>query len=132
MGKHDRISYIENYFSVLLTAAEVSDNIFVGTLPLVTDSGWEDMAYIEVQKMTDYDAYSDGSVLIYLYAKPTGSGSTLRKNVTRLNQMERALDTAVEEARDDDYIIVEQWRDSGFDDDRNFHYNVISVSVTVR
>lgn len=130
MQKKKRIAYIENFFSKLLTAADVSDNIFVGTLPLTTDSEWEDMVCVEVQKMTDYDAYSVGSVLIYLYARPTGTPT--RKNVSRLNNMENALSAAIEGSNDGYYIIEEQWRACDYDDGRNFHYNVISVSVTVR
>ena len=130
MQKKKRIAYIENFFSILLTTAEVSDNVFVGTLPLTTDSEWDNMACVEVQKMTDYNAYSTGSVLIYLYARPTGTPT--RKNVTQLNIMERKLSAAIEGSNDGFYIIQEQWRDNGYDDDRNFHYNVISVSVTVR
>ena len=130
MQKKKRIAYIENFFSVLLTTAEVSDNVFVGTLPLTTDSEWGDMVCVEVQKMTDYNAYSTGSVLIYLYARPTGTPT--RKNVSLLNIMERKLSAAIESSNDGFYIIQEQWRDNGYDDDRNFHYNVISVSVTVR
>ena len=130
MQKKKRIAYIENFFSILLTNAGISDNVFVGTLPPTTDSEWDDMVCVEVQKMVDYNAYSTGSVLIYLYARPTGTPA--RKNVSLLNDMEKALSAAIEGSADAYYIIEEQWRDNGYDDDRNFHYNVISVSVTVR
>lgn len=130
MQKKKRIAYIENFFSKLLTAAGVSDNVFVGTLPPTTDSEWEDMVCVEVQRMTDYTAYSTGSVLVYLYARPTGTPS--RKNVTRLNEMERALSTIIEDTHDGYYSCYEQWRDSDYDDDRIFHYNVISLHLIVR
>lgn len=130
MQKKKRVSYIENFLSVLLTTAEVSDNVFVGTLPPTTDSEWEDMVCIEVQKITDYTAYSTGSVLIYLYARPTGTPS--RKNVTLLNTMERKLSEAVESNKGGYYSFYEQWRAVDYDDDRNFHYNVISLHFTVR
>lgn len=128
--KESRVSYIEDYFSRLLTAAELSDNIFAGTLPLTTDSEWEDMVLIEVNKMTDYEAYTQGSVSIYLYARPTGTPAV--KNVNLLNKMEKKLDAAIADAVDDNYIISEQWRDSDYDDDRNFHYDVVNVSVMTR
>lgn len=130
MQKRKRIAHIENFFSKLLTAAGVSDNIFVGTLPLTTDSEWNDMVCVEVQKMTDYDAYSTGSALIYLYARPTGTPT--RKNVSLLNNMENKLSAAIEDSLNGYYVIEEQWRACDYDDDRNFHYNVISVNVTVR
>lgn len=130
MHKKKRIAYIENFLSKLLTSAGISDNIFVGTLPTTTDSEWEDMVCVEVQRMTDRAAYSEGSVLVYLYARPTGTPS--RKNVARLNEMERALSEAIEGTRDGYYSCYEQWRDSDYDNDRMFHYNVISLHMNVR
>ena len=49
-----------------------------------------------------------------------------------LDSMEEALDKAVKEAQDNNYVIDENWRDSGYDNDRNFHYNIVNVSVLVR
>ena len=130
MQKKKRIAYIENFFSILLTNAGISDNVFVGTLPPTTDSEWDDMVCVEVQKMVDYNAYSTGSVLIYLYARPTGTPA--RKNVSLLNDMEKALSAAIEGSADKYYSFYEQWRDNGYDDDRNFHYNVISLHFVAR
>ena len=130
MKTERRVSYIENFFSKLLTASGASDNIFVGTLPLTTDGDWDDMIYVELQKMSDRTAFLQGSALIYLYARPTGTPT--RKNVTLLNKMEKKVYQAIEDARDDVYAVHTEWSDNGYDDDRNFHFNVISVSVTVR
>lgn len=130
MIKQKRISYIENYLSVLLTGASVSDNIFVGSLPSTTDSDWTDLVLIDVQKMQDYDAYSTGSVLIYLYARPTGTPT--RKNVTLLNKMENKLYAAIEGALDSHYIAQVQWAQSDRDSTLEWDFNVVSVSLTVR
>lgn len=130
MITHKRVSYIENFFSVLLTSAGVSDNIFVGSLPEATDSEWTDLVLIEVQKMTEYNAYSRGTVLIYLYARPTGSPT--RKNVTLLNKMEKKLYAAIEDNVDTYYSCNIQWAATDRDTTLEWDYNVVSVQVNVR
>lgn len=131
MKTERRVSYIENFLSKLLTAAfGSSECVFVGTLPPTTDSDWEYMVYADVQKMTDMTAYTTGSVLIYLYARP--SGTPARKNVTLLNKMEKKVYAAIEDSDDEDYAIKVQWTNTDYDDDRNFHYNVISIKVIAR
>lgn len=131
-NKARRISRIENFFSMLLTGKGISDHIFVGDsgLPPTTREEWQSFVLVDVNQQTDYGAYSTGSASIFLYARPKGSGPT--KNVALLDRMEDALDKAIEESHDKDYSIEENWRNAGYDSDRNFHYDVVNVSVTVR
>lgn len=130
MKTERRVSYIENFLSKLLTASGASDNVYVGTLPLTTDGEWDSMIHCELQRMSDKTAYTDGSALIYLYARPTGTPT--RKNVSLLNKMEKKVFAALEAANDEAYAINVQWMDTGYDDDRNFHYDVISIKVIAR
>lgn len=130
MSKYKRISRIENFFSMLLTGKGISDNIYVGELPPTTKDTWQNMVLVDVNKQTDLDAYSTGSATVYLYARPTGSGPT--KNVKLLDSMEDKLNEAIDNGSDANYSVDVNWRDSGYDDDRNFHYNAINVNVIVR
>ncbi len=125
-----RLSHIENFFSMALTKAGISDNIFVGELPPTTSKDWEDFVNVDVGQQTDYIAFSSGYVNIYLYARP--KGTPLRKNVKRLDKMEEALDKMIRASNDKDFIISELYRDSGYDSNRQFHYNLIAVSVVAR
>lgn len=125
-----RLSHIENFFSMALTKAKISDNIFVGELPPTTGKEWEDFVNVDVGQQTDYNAFSSGYVNIYLYARP--KGTPLRKNVKRLDKMEAILDKMINDSCDKDFIISELYRDSGYDSNRQFHYNMISVSVVAR
>lgn len=46
--------------------------------------------------------------------------------------MEGILDKIIDESRDANYTISVLYRDSGYDSNRQFHFQIISVSVIVR
>lgn len=125
-----RLSRIENFFSMLLSNKGLSDNIFIGELPPTTNKEWEDFVNVDIGRQRDYDGYSLGYANIYLYARP--KGALRRKNVKTLDKMEGVLDMIIDEANSEDYVIQELYRDSGYDTNRQFHFDVISVSVTVK
>lgn len=128
--KQRRLSRIENFFSILLTNKGISKNIFIGELPPTTDKDWDDFVNVDVGQQRDKGAYSSGYVNIYLYARP--KGTPLRKNVKLLDKMEGALDNIINGSNDKDYTIHELYRDSGYDSNRQFHFQMISVSVITR
>lgn len=125
-----RLSRIENFFSMLLSNKGLSDNIFIGELPPTTNKEWEDFVNVDIGQQRDYGGYSLGYANIYLYARP--KGALRRKNVKNLDKMEGVLDMIIDEANSKDYVIQELYRDSGYDTNRQFHFDMISVSVTVK
>lgn len=125
-----RLSRIENFFSILLSNKGLSDNIFIGELPPTTNKDWEDFVNVDIGQQRDYGGYSLGYANIYLYARP--KGALRRKNVKTLDKMEGVLDMIIDEANSKDYVIQELYRDSGYDTNRQFHFDMISVSVTVK
>ena len=125
-----RLSRIENFFSMLLSNKGLSDNIFIGELPPTTNKDWEDFVNVDIGQQRDYGGYSLGYANIYLYARP--KGALRRKNVKTLDKMESILDMIIDEANSEDYVIQELYRDSGYDTNRQFHFDMISVSVTVK
>lgn len=125
-----RLSRIENFFSMLLTGKGISKNIFVGELPPTTSKSWNDFVNVDVGQQRDHGAYSSGYANIYLYARPTGT--PLRKNVSLLDKMEDALDKVLDDIKDENYTVQVLYRDSGYDSNRQFHFQMISVSVIVR
>lgn len=125
-----RLSRIENFFSMLLTKGKISDNIFVGELPPTTSKNWDDFVNVDVGQQRDYGGYSSGYANIYLYARP--KGTPLRKNVKLLDKMERILDDVIKHSNNKDYTIQVLYRDSGYDSNRQFHFQMISVSVIAR
>lgn len=125
-----RLSRIENFFSMLLSNKGLSDNIFIGELPPTTNKDWEDFVNVDIGQQRDYGGYSLGYANIYLYARP--KGALRRKNAKTLDKMEGVLDMIIDEANSEDYVIQELYRDSGYDTNRQFHFDMISVSVTVK
>ena len=125
-----RLSRIENFFSMLLSNKGLSDNIFIGELPPTTNKDWEDFVNVDIGQQRDYGGYSLGYANIYVYARP--KGALRRKNVKTLDKMEGVLDMIIDEANSKDYVIQELYRDNGYDTNRQFHFDMISVSVTVK
>lgn len=125
-----RLSRIENFFSMLLTKGKISNNIFVGELPPTTSKNWDDFVNVDVGQQRDYGGYSSGYANIYLYARP--KGTPLRKNVKLLDKMEGILDDVIKQSNNKDYTIQVLYRDSGYDSNRQFHFQMISVSVIAR
>lgn len=128
--KHKRVSRIENYLSMLLTKAGISENLFIGNMPATMSSGWSDMVLIDVLQSKDYDAYAEGTANIFLYAKALDSLS--RKPMRKLDAMEQALQDALDSANDKHYVVSVNWRDSDYDENRNYYYNVVNINVTAR
>lgn len=125
-----RLSRIENFFSMLLTKGKISDNIFVGELPPTTSKDWDDLVNVDVGQQREHGGYSSGYANIYLYARP--KGTPLRKNVKLLDKMEGILDDVIKHSNNKDYTIQVLYRDSGYDSNRQFHFQMISVSVIAR
>ena len=125
-----RLSRIENFFYMLLADKGLSKNIFVGELPPTTYKEWDDFVNVDVGQQRDHGGYSSGYANIYLYARP--KGYPLRKNVKLLDKMEGIIDKIIDESRDANYTISTLYRDSGYDSNRQFHFQMISVSVIVR
>ena len=125
-----RLSRIENFFSMLLTKGKISDNIFVGELPPTTSKNWDDFVNVDVGQQRDYGGYSSGYANIYLYARP--KGTPLRKNVKLLDKMEGILDDVIKHSNNKDYTIQVLYRDGGYDSNRQFHFQMISVLVIAR
>jgi hypothetical protein len=125
-----RLSRIENFFSMLLTKGKISNNIFVGELPPTTSKNWDDFVNVDVGQQREHGGYSSGYANIYLYARP--KGTPLRKNVKLLDKMEGILDDVIKQSNNKDYTIQVLYRDSGYDSNRQFHFQMISVSVIAR
>lgn len=124
-----RVSRVENFLNMLLTKYKVSGHIFVSNLPVTIRSEWEDMVLIDVGKGNDFNAYNSFSVNVYLYAKP--QGDLQKKNVKVIDAMEETFGKAVSECNDKHYHPVINWRDSDYDTTRNFHFNVVNLTITV-
>ena len=123
-------SKVENFFSMMLTKAKISDNLFIGNMPATVESDWKDLVLVDVLSINDYGAYAKGSANVFLYAKSIDSHGT--KPVATLYKMELALDKVIKSCNDRHYSIDVNFRDADYDQNRNYYYNVINIDITVR
>ena len=125
------ISSIETYLNSILDNV-VSENTFFTTIPnasIVKASDWQDMVMITIPEgIADFEAYGAGSVFVYLYARPFESG---KKNVAKMAQLETKLNEAVENASDSKYFLSKRDAHSTYDEDIDWHCNVIELNITI-
>lgn len=129
--KYGHISQIENYLSMLLTSGGVSSHIFVGSLPAALDKDIDEMVLIDVYKSSDHDSHSDAYANVFLYARPTGL--MLRKSVKQLNKMENALTSIIENPTPNKHYIPQIiYRDSGYESNHGFHYDITNIRIIIK
>lgn len=125
------ISKIETFLNGILDNV-VSKNTFFTATPdasVVKASDWSDMVLIDIPNgVRDFDAYGQGTILVYLYARPMESG---KKNVASLSKMETRLNEVVKANTDKTYTLSRRLTFTGYDTDIDWHYNVIELIVKV-
>lgn len=132
MNKNNlNISKIETYLNSILDNV-VSNNTFFTALPnasVVKSSDWQDMVMIAIPEgIRDFEAYGSGSVFIYLYARPLESG---KKNVAKMSQLEQILNEVIAEANDKNYQISRNDVHTTYDEDIDWHCNVVELILKV-
>lgn len=125
------ISQIETYLNSILDGV-VSDNTFFTTYPnvsIVKSSDWQDMVLVDIPNgVRDMDAMGNGTIFVGLYARPLESG---RKNVARMSQLEMKLNEVLQNANDSRYMLKREDVFSTYDDDIDWHCNVVELTLLV-
>lgn len=124
------ISKVETYLNSILDNV-VSSNTFFGYLPEkeLIDPSWTDMVYVEIPNgIEDYDAYGQGTILVWLYARPLSSG---RKNVAQMSQLERRLNEVISNVVSPYYTIARRSTYTDYDTEIKWHCNAVELIITV-
>lgn len=125
------ISKIETYLNSILDGI-VSNNTFFTTIPdkaTVNASNWQDMVLITMPEgISDFEAYGQGHIFVILYARPLESG---KKNVHRMSTLEVKLNEVIASAKDKHYSIIRSDVFADYDDDINWHCNVVELILKV-
>lgn len=122
------ISKIETYLYSIMDGV-VSQNTYAGTLPDTIQSSWNDMCLIDCgSKLQDMNAYGQGVVLIWLYAKPRADGA---KNTATMSQLEQRLNDVIKKASNDIYQINRRDTYSDYDTNRKWHCNIVELNITI-
>lgn len=129
--KNLNISKIETYLNSIFDGA-VSNNTFFTTYPnvsVVKASDWKDMVLVDIPSgIRDMDAMGMGTIFIGLYARPLESG---KKNVAKMSELEDKLNEALENAQDSRYMLKRNDVHSTYDDDIDWHCNVVELTILV-
>lgn len=125
------ISKIETYLNSILDNV-VSKNTYFGYIPdpsIVKASAWDDMCMVEIPNgVRDFDAYGQGTVLVWLYARPFESG---KKNVAKMSELEINLNNAISSANEQGFQITRRLTYTSFDTNIKWHCNAVELILTI-
>lgn len=122
------ISKIETYLYSVMSGV-VSDNTYAGTLPDTMQSEWNDMCLIDCgNRISDFDAYGQGTILVWLYARPRSDGS---KNVATMSQLEENLNFVIQNASNSNYAISRGNTYTDYDTVRQWHCNIVTLNILI-
>lgn len=132
MNKNNlNISKIETYLNEILDGV-VSNNTFFTTYPnvsVVKSSDWQDMVLVDIPSgISDMDAMGKGIIFIGLYARPLESG---KKNVKKMSELEVKLNEALANASNSQYMLLRSDVHATYDDDIDWHCNVVELTITI-
>lgn len=122
------VSKIETYLYSIIDNI-VSNNTYVGTLPDTIGGDWADMCLIDASTaIRDMDAYGQGVILVWLYARPLANGA---KNVAKMSELESKLYEVIESANDSAYHINRRATYSDYDSERKWHCNIVELNLKI-
>lgn len=124
------ISKVETYLNGVLDNT-ISNNTYFGSLPEASaiPAEWNDMCFVEIPNgIRDMEAYGQGTVLVWLYARPMSSG---RKNVAVMSQLEQRLNDVIANNTDRTYQISRRLTYTSYDTDIKWHCNVVELILKI-
>ena len=129
MNDNLNISSIETYLDKIIKG-KVSKTVYAGTLPNAISDDTKDLVLIDCgNAVKDLSAYGKGTINVYLYAHPTANG---RKNVAQLSKMEKAMNTVLDGANDDRYVLTQLYKATDYDSAINWHFIIVALNIIIR
>lgn len=124
------ISSIETYLNSIFDNT-ISDNTIFGYMieKATIPDDWKDMVLIEIPNgVADMDAYGQGTILVWLYARPLLSG---KKNVAIMTTLERKLNEVIKSSSNATYQISRRLTYTSYDTDIDWHCNVVELNILI-
>lgn len=124
------ISSIETYLNSIFDNTISNNTIFGYMIEKATiPDDWNDMVLIEVPNgVADMDAYGQGTILVWLYARPLLSG---KKNVATMSTLEKKLNEVIKSSRNSTYQISRRLTYTYYDTDIDWHCNVVELNILI-
>lgn len=124
------ISSIETYLNSIFDNT-ISDNTIFGYMieKATIPDDWNEMVMIEVPNgVADMDAYGQGTILVWLYARPLLSG---KKNVATMSTLEKNLNEVVASSSNGIYQLSRRMTYTSYDTDIDWHCNVVELNILI-
>ena len=124
------LSSIETYLNSIFDN-NISDNTIFGYMieKATIPDDWNDMVLIEVPNgVADMDAYGQGTILVWLYARPLLSG---KKNVAIMSTLEKNLNEVIKSSSNSTYQISRRLTYTSYDTDIDWHCNVVELNILI-
>lgn len=124
------ISSIETYLNNIFDNT-ISNNTIFGYMleKAAIPDEWSDMVMIEIPNgIEDLDAYGNGTILVWLYARPLMSG---KKNVSVMSQLEKKLNEVLKNQGNDTYQLTRRLTYTSYDTDIDWHCNVVELTILI-
>jgi hypothetical protein len=124
------ISKVETYLNEIFDNV-ISKNTFFSSMPEkeTIDASWTDMVHVEIPNgIEDREAYGQGTILVWLYARPLSSG---RKNVKKMSELETKLNEVIKNASHPIYSISRRLTFTDYNTSINWHCNAVEVILKV-
>jgi hypothetical protein len=124
------ISSVETYLNSIFDNT-ISNNTIFGYMleKAAIPNEWSDMVMIEIPNgIEDLDAYGNGTILVWLYARPLMSG---KKNVSVMAQLEKRLNEVLKNQGNDTYQLTRRLTYTSYDTDIDWHCNVVELTILI-
>ena len=124
------ISKVETYLNSIFDNFIIR-NTFFGSMPEkeTIESSWDDIVFVEMPGgIRDREAYGQGTVLVWLYARPLANGA---KNVKVMSGLETKLNEVIKNASNPTYSISRRTTFTDYDTNINWHCNAVEIVVKI-
>lgn len=124
------ISAVETYLNSIFDNT-ISENTIFGYMleKAAIPDNWNDMVMIEIPNgIEDLDAYGNGTILVWLYARPLMSG---KKNVAIMSQLEKKLNEVLQNHGNTTYQLTRRLTYTSYDTDIDWHCNVVELTILI-
>lgn len=124
------ISSIETYLNSIFDNTISNNTIFGYMIEKATiPDDWNEMVMIEVPNgVADMDAYGQGTILVWLYARPLLSG---KKNVAIMSTLEKNLNEVIKSSSNSTYQISRRLTYTSYDTDIDWHCNIVELNILI-
>lgn len=122
------ISSIETFFDSLLRG-KLTKNLFFGELPTNIVKSWKDVVVVDCgNPIRNKDAFSQGTILVYLYVRQNSQGV---KDVKTMQMLECKLNELIDNNSDPYYKTTIVGNYTNYNAVNDLYFTIIQINLVV-